>query len=165
MTCSRTDAVADREFAPWSGRGDGPGPEHARWHSVVRGGAPGESLPEGAVVLVGFASDEGVRRNGGRVGAAAGPAALRQALASLSDPGCPVFDAGDVVAAAEALGLPHLDEGVVVRGEGRGRVLGFPTANVAPPMYSAIKIDGKKLYELARAGKIVQRQARRIEIP
>ena len=34
-----------------------------------------------------------------------------------------------------------------------------------PPMYSAIKIDGKKLYELARAGKIVQRQARRIEIP
>ena len=89
--------MADREFAPWSGRGDGPGPEHARWHSVVRGWAPGESLPEGAVVLVGFASDEGVRRNGGRVGAAAGPAALRQALASLSDPGCPVFDAGDVV--------------------------------------------------------------------
>jgi tRNA pseudouridine55 synthase len=34
-----------------------------------------------------------------------------------------------------------------------------------PPMYSALKIDGKKLYELARAGKIVQRQARRIEIP
>ena len=89
--------MADREFAPWSGRGDGPGPEHARWHSVVRGWAPGESLPEGAVVLVGFASDEGVRRNGGRVGAAAGPAVLRQALASLSDPGCPVFDAGDVV--------------------------------------------------------------------
>lgn len=51
-------------------------------------------------------------------------------------------DAGDVVAAAEALGRPHRVEGVVVRGEGRGRVLGFPTANVAPPMYSAIPADG-----------------------
>jgi riboflavin kinase/FMN adenylyltransferase len=51
-------------------------------------------------------------------------------------------DAGDVVAAAEALGRPHRVEGVVVRGDGRGKVLGFPTANVAPPMYSAIPADG-----------------------
>jgi riboflavin kinase/FMN adenylyltransferase len=51
-------------------------------------------------------------------------------------------DAGDVVAAEEALGRPHRVEGVVVRGDGRGRVLGFPTANVAPPMYSAIPADG-----------------------
>lgn len=51
-------------------------------------------------------------------------------------------DAGDVVAAAEALGRPHRVEGVVVRGDGRGRGLGFPTANVAPPMYSAIPADG-----------------------
>ena len=51
-------------------------------------------------------------------------------------------DAGDVVAAAEALGRPHRVEGVVVRGDGRGHVLGFPTANVAPPMYSAIPADG-----------------------
>ncbi|MBQ9737587.1 MAG: tRNA pseudouridine(55) synthase TruB [Clostridia bacterium] len=33
-----------------------------------------------------------------------------------------------------------------------------------PPMYSAIKIGGKKLYELAREGKTVQREARRITI-
>ncbi|MBE6985666.1 MAG: tRNA pseudouridine(55) synthase TruB [Ruminococcaceae bacterium] len=33
-----------------------------------------------------------------------------------------------------------------------------------PPMYSAIKIGGKKLYELARAGKEVERKPRRIEI-
>ncbi len=33
-----------------------------------------------------------------------------------------------------------------------------------PPMYSAIKVNGKKLYELARAGKEVERQARRIWI-
>lgn len=34
-----------------------------------------------------------------------------------------------------------------------------------PPMYSALKVDGKKLYELAREGKTVERKARRIEIP
>jgi riboflavin kinase/FMN adenylyltransferase len=51
-------------------------------------------------------------------------------------------DAGDVVAATEALGRAHRVEGVVVRGDGRGKVLGFPTANVAPPMYSAIPADG-----------------------
>lgn len=33
-----------------------------------------------------------------------------------------------------------------------------------PPMYSAIKIGGKKLYELARAGKEIERQPRQIEI-
>ncbi|MBP3284143.1 MAG: tRNA pseudouridine(55) synthase TruB [Clostridia bacterium] len=33
-----------------------------------------------------------------------------------------------------------------------------------PPMYSAIKINGKKLYELARAGMEVERRAREIEI-
>ncbi len=31
-----------------------------------------------------------------------------------------------------------------------------------PPMYSAIKINGKKLYELAREGKEVERQARKV---
>jgi len=51
-------------------------------------------------------------------------------------------DAGDVVAATEALGRPHRVEGVVVRGDGRGKGLGFPTANVAPPMFSAIPADG-----------------------
>ena len=33
-----------------------------------------------------------------------------------------------------------------------------------PPMYSAIKIDGKKLYELARKGKEVERKPRRVTI-
>ena len=33
-----------------------------------------------------------------------------------------------------------------------------------PPMYSAIKIGGKKLYELARQGKEVERKAREIEL-
>lgn len=33
-----------------------------------------------------------------------------------------------------------------------------------PPMYSAVKVGGKKLYELARAGKVVDRQPRKIHI-
>jgi tRNA pseudouridine55 synthase len=33
-----------------------------------------------------------------------------------------------------------------------------------PPMYSALKKDGKRLYELARQGQVVERQARRIRI-
>lgn len=33
-----------------------------------------------------------------------------------------------------------------------------------PPMYSALKINGKRLYELAREGKTVERQARRVTI-
>ena len=33
-----------------------------------------------------------------------------------------------------------------------------------PPMYSAIKVDGKRLYKLARAGIEVERQPRKVEI-
>lgn len=33
-----------------------------------------------------------------------------------------------------------------------------------PPMYSAIKINGKKLYELAREGKEIERKSRRITV-
>lgn len=33
-----------------------------------------------------------------------------------------------------------------------------------PPMYSALKVNGKKLYELAREGKVIERKARRVEI-
>ena len=34
-----------------------------------------------------------------------------------------------------------------------------------PPMYSALKVNGKKLYELARKGIEVERQPRHVEIP
>lgn len=33
-----------------------------------------------------------------------------------------------------------------------------------PPMYSALKVNGKKLYELARAGQVIEREARRVTI-
>ena len=44
-------------------------------------------------VILGFPSDEGVRRNGGRVGAASGPRALRPALYRLAaDPRLELFE-------------------------------------------------------------------------
>lgn len=33
-----------------------------------------------------------------------------------------------------------------------------------PPMYSALKVNGKKLYELAREGKVIEREARSVHI-
>jgi len=79
----------------WKGRIDLPeGPATRRWHQWMRepvaGAAPG-------VAVLGFASDEGVRRNGGRVGAAEGPAELRAVLSNLpllDD--TPLYDAGTV---------------------------------------------------------------------
>jgi riboflavin kinase/FMN adenylyltransferase len=50
--------------------------------------------------------------------------------------------AGDVIAAARGLGRPHRVEGVVVRGQRRGRQLGFPTANLETPPHTAIPADG-----------------------
>jgi len=57
-------------------------------------------------------------------------------------------DAGDVAAAAAALGRPHRVEGVVVRGDQRGRHLGFPTANLMCTRYAAIPADGVYAAEL-----------------
>jgi riboflavin kinase/FMN adenylyltransferase len=51
-------------------------------------------------------------------------------------------DAGDVTAAARALGRPHRLEGVVIRGDRRGRELGFPTANLLTGPYAAVPADG-----------------------
>jgi riboflavin kinase/FMN adenylyltransferase len=50
--------------------------------------------------------------------------------------------AGDVAGAAEALGRPYSVRGVVVRGEQRGRELGFPTANVPTDGLTAAPADG-----------------------
>ncbi|NUS72785.1 MAG: bifunctional riboflavin kinase/FAD synthetase [Corynebacteriales bacterium] len=61
--------------------------------------------------------------------------------------------AGDVVAAARALGRPHMVEGVVVRGDQRGRELGFPTANLEAHPYAAMPADGIYAGWMRRAGK------------
>ncbi|MFE3289213.1 formimidoylglutamase [Rhodococcus sp. NPDC059234] len=109
--------MTDVDIAPsaWSGRDDGPGAEHLRWHRAV---APLEGRTDsGAGVLIGFRSDEGVRRNKGRTGAAEGPAALRTALASMSL-AHPVrlFDAGDVEVGDEDLDGGQARLGAAVTG-------------------------------------------------
>lgn len=75
----------------WTGRLDAPdGPEGLRWHQVVRQldlSQPALSSaagPKVAVSFLGFCCDEGIRRNQGRVGAATGPSALRQATSNLA---------------------------------------------------------------------------------
>ena len=80
----------------WQGRID-PEADSPRWHQRIR------SLTEDSqpgLALLGFASDEGVRRNHGRVGAANGPLVIRKALANLAwHRKAPAYDAGDVVCA------------------------------------------------------------------
>ena len=62
--------------------------------------------------------------------------------------------AGDMESAARALGRPHRVDGVVVRGDRRGRELGFPTANVETPAFTAVPADG------VYAGHLVLRDPR-----
>ena len=49
---------------------------------------------------------------------------------------------GDVAAAAVVLGRAHFVRGVVVRGDARGRRLGFPTANLPPSAVGMVPADG-----------------------
>jgi riboflavin kinase/FMN adenylyltransferase len=60
--------------------------------------------------------------------------------------------AGDVAGAAAALDRPHLVEGPVVRGDARGRELGYPTANLALDPGIAVPADGVYAGWLVRDG-------------
>lgn len=50
--------------------------------------------------------------------------------------------AGDLATAEALLGRPYSIRGTVVHGEERGRTLGFPTINVAPPQEKLLPLDG-----------------------
>ncbi|MFF2314898.1 formimidoylglutamase [Arthrobacter sp. NPDC058097] len=110
--------AVDDEPRPWTGRYDGDGEAHLRWWQAVTPATentPALHTPSGhtpalhtpadtsasaqrPAVILGFCSDEGVRRNKGRTGAAAAPAAVRSALGPLAFHSArPVADAGDVV--------------------------------------------------------------------
>ncbi len=89
----------------WAGRTDGVSPDLLRWHQVVqpvdllKASLPKLRPDQKGVALLGFACDEGVRRNKGRVGAKDGPAAIRAVLGNLPvhlTEGAVVVDAGDV---------------------------------------------------------------------
>jgi formiminoglutamase len=84
-----------RRMTVWSGREDvADGAAGHRWHQRVD--VSGREPSRGEVGLLGFASDEGVRRNLGRPGASAGPGALRRALANLPAADVAVVEGGDV---------------------------------------------------------------------
>jgi formiminoglutamase len=105
---------------PWTGRFDGDGPEHRRWWQAVtpyapRGVQPGPSGSHRPAVMLGFGSDAGVRRNKGRMGAAAAPAAIRAALGPLAfHLGREVHDAGDVTVTGDALEAGQARAGLAI---------------------------------------------------
>jgi riboflavin kinase/FMN adenylyltransferase len=59
-------------------------------------------------------------------------------------------EGGDMEAATSALGRPHRVDGVVERGDQRGRELGFPTANLRTLPHAAVPADG------VYAGRVVR---------
>jgi riboflavin kinase/FMN adenylyltransferase len=58
--------------------------------------------------------------------------------------------AGDMRTAMQVLGRPHRVDGVVERGDQRGRGLGFPTANLRTEQWTAVPADG------VYAGRVVR---------
>lgn len=54
------------------------------------------------------------------------------------------LERGDVAAAAEALGRPHFVSGTVGHGDGRGRTIGVPTANIA--VAGDLVVPGRGVY-------------------
>lgn len=120
--------------APWQGRIDAAdGEAGLRWHQLVE---PWRAGAARGVALLGFASDEGVRRNQGRIGAAQGPPALRRLLANLPvHSRFALYDAGDVPCEGGALEAAQeayaeragmlLDEGQLVVGLGGGHEIAW----------------------------------------
>lgn len=61
--------------------------------------------------------------------------------------------------------LEEKETGYLTEGEVRACIDGYAgDYEQLPPMYSAVKVNGKKLYELAREGKTVERKARQVHI-
>ena len=98
-------AMQDLYFLPdlkkWQGRVDSNHPDERRWHQIIQR-LDLESLDQAnhlpSWALVGFSSDEGVRRNRGRIGAKKGPDAFRVAASNLPYTGkFALYDGGDIV--------------------------------------------------------------------
>lgn len=86
----------------WFGRNDGPDIADRRWHQHVACidlRIEQNALGQNSIVLLGFACDEGVKRNLGRPGAVDGPQSLRQSLGTLplAYPNIRIYDAGNII--------------------------------------------------------------------
>ncbi len=91
--------------AHWQGRTDGTEASVLRWHQSIqflhlRGNLP-PTEQNHAVAILGFCSDEGVRRNKGRIGAFHAPEALRKVISNFPTQSqkahLAIYDAGDCV--------------------------------------------------------------------
>lgn len=86
----------------WSGRIDPEQtPDNLRYHQIIEHQLveQSERLAVPAVAILGFESDEGVRRNGGQVGAAKAPDEIRHALANIpwrAESASKVIDYGNI---------------------------------------------------------------------
>lgn len=105
---SKSNTPLNTSSFVWQGRFDGDAPEHRRFFQQIK--TKGEVSD---YALIGFASDEGVKRNQGRVGASQAPDVIRGQMASLpvhdtlslTDLGNIVCQEGDLEGAQQALGL------------------------------------------------------------
>jgi riboflavin kinase/FMN adenylyltransferase len=66
-----------------------------------------------------------------------------------------LVDAGEVQEAAQVLGRDHRVEGVVIRGDQRGREIGYPTANLSLLPWSAVPADGIYAGHLVRGSALL----------
>ena len=73
--------------------------------------------------------------------------------------------AGDVTAAAAGLGYLYAASGPVVRGNGRGKPMGYPTANVDVPEEMAVPADGIYAGWLVRAPSFQNPFGPRMRLP
>ncbi|MGL4249513.1 MAG: formimidoylglutamase [Aeromonas sp.] len=102
------DKLNPVDMSLWQGRQDPEdGAQALRWHDKVQPWSASAADAAG-VVLLGFACDEGVRRNKGRIGAAASPLAVRKLLANTAwHLNRPVYDGGDVSCSDGDLDAAH----------------------------------------------------------
>lgn len=142
-------AIIDRRYTRCMG--EIPHTTAGAWPDEIAAGRFGATIdraaPEGCrVAVLGLADDTGVALNGGRVGAAAGPDAIRSALARYGAAKPPhfdwprVFDAGNVVPGSDihethdrvtAATASLLEAGLFPIGLGGGHDLTFPFVRAA----------------------------------
>src|SRR5699024_3918784 len=100
------DEAPQKEW--WQGRMDGNQPEQQRWWQIIQLISQ-DSFPANFKkdpVLLGFACDEGVKRNGGRPGTAEGTKILRKACAHLPNYRTfdqSIYDSGNVICRSKNL--------------------------------------------------------------